>query len=237
MILFFTENIVGNFAVLEEEEARHCSQVLRKKVGETIFWIDGKGGFYEGFLREIGKKDCKLEIIKKETDFHKPNFHLHIAIAPTKNTDRIEWFLEKATEIGIQEISFPIFQRSERRELRIDRFQKILISAAKQSLKAYLPKINEPRAFKTFLSNPNLPSQKLIAKAGENKSLKDNYTLHKDVLILIGPEGDFSPEEMNLALQNGFQGINLGESRLRTETAGLVACHSIQFLNANHPRK
>ena len=231
MILFYTNTIEGQIAVLEEVEAKHCTQVLRKKEGDAIFFVDGMGGFYEGLIRKIEKKRCQIDIIKQETQPKPTTCNLHIAIAPTKNISRLEWFLEKATEIGIGEITPLICQRSERRKLRLDRLEKVLITAMKQSLKSYLPKLNEPMPFQKILQHIPSTTLKFIAQGGENCALKDNYQSNKDVLILIGPEGDFTKEELNSAFQNGFQGVHLGKSRLRTETAGIVACHTINFLN------
>ena len=231
MILFYTTDIDGNIAHLDAEQARHCVQVLRRKEGDEIKFIDGNGGFYEGIIQETGKKKCVIQILKSEQAFQKRPFHLHIAIAPTKNINRLEWFLEKATEIGIDEITPIICHHSERRKLRTDRLQKILIAAMKQSLKAYLPKLNEPLSFKQFIRLPRTTASKYIAQGAENIALKDNYVAKNDVLLLIGPEGDFSKEELILAFENNFQGINLGKSRLRTETAGIVACHTLNLLN------
>lgn len=231
MILFYTNDIEGNIARLDIEQARHCVQVLRKKEGEAIAFVDGKGGFYEGIIHETGKKKCIIQIIKTHLDYNKRTFHLHIAIAPTKNTNRLEWFLEKATEIGIDEITPIICHHSERRYVKTERLRKILIAAMKQSLKAYLPKLNEPLSFKQFLQLHRNTDIKYIAQGAENDALKDNYHGQKDVLLLIGPEGDFSKEELALAHRHGFQGVNMGKSRLRTETAGIVACHTFNLLN------
>lgn len=231
MILFYTDDIDGNIARLDTEQARHCVQVLRKKEGDAISFVDGMGGFYEGIIHETGKKKCVIQIIKTQQGFNKRPFHLHIAIAPTKNINRLEWFLEKATEIGIDEITPIICHHSERRKLRTDRQRKILVAAMKQSLKAYLPRLNEPISFKQFIQQSRTNLVKYIAQGAENTALKDNYTAKKDVLLLIGPEGDFSKAEISMAFDNGFQGINLGKSRLRTETAGIVACHTLNLLN------
>ena len=231
MILFYTTDIEGDIAQLDTEQARHCVQVLRKKEGDPISFVDGQGGFHQGIIQETGKKKCVIQIKQSEYNFQKRPFHLHIAIAPTKNTNRLEWFLEKATEIGIDEITPIICHHSERRKIRTDRLHKILIAAMKQSLKAYLPKLNEPLSFKQFIQLPRTTALKYIAQGAENMALKDNYVPQKDVLLLIGPEGDFSKQELTLAFANGFHGINLGKSRLRTETAGIVACHTLNLLN------
>lgn len=231
MILFYTDDVDGNIARLDVEQARHCVQVLRKKEGDAISFVDGAGGFYEGIIQETGKKKCVIQILKTHHAYNKRPFKLHIAIAPTKNINRLEWFLEKATEIGIDEISLIICHHSERRKVRTDRLRKILVAAMKQSLKAYLPILHEPISFKQFVQTPRNNWLKYIAQGAENMPLKDNYQAPKDVLLLIGPEGDFSKEEISLAFANGFQGVNLGSSRLRTETAGIVACHTLNLLN------
>lgn len=231
MILFYTDEIDGHLAKLDEVQARHCVQVLRRKEGDAITFVDGKGGYYEGIIQEVGKKKCIIQILKTHLDYNKPIFKLHIAIAPTKNINRLEWFLEKATEIGITEITPIICQHSERRKLRTDRLQKILIAAMKQSLKAYLPQLNEPISLKQFVQLPRKQTLKYIAQGAENVALKDNYQPKNDVLIMIGPEGDFSKEELTAAYENDFQGVNLGNNRLRTETAGIVACHTLNLLN------
>jgi len=231
VILFYTTNIQGNNAILEAEENRHCTQVLRKKVGEIVYFVDGKGTMYESKIIEVKKKACLLDIINTKPNFNTPNFYLHIAIAPTKNMDRLEWFVEKATEIGISEITPILCQHSERRKLRLDRLVKKAVSAMKQSLKAELPVINELTPFKKALLNIKEDSRQLIAQGGQNTAIQDNYLLGKPVYILIGPEGDFSMEELQWAKEAGFKGVPLGKSRLRTETAGLVACHTLNLLN------
>lgn len=231
MILFYSTDINGNIAHLDVEQARHCVQVLRKQEGDSIAFVDGQGGFYEGIIQETGKKKCVIQIQKSTQNFQKQPFHLHIAIAPTKNNNRLEWFLEKATEIGIDEITPIICHHSERRKLRTDRLKKVLVAAMKQSLKAYLPQLNEPLPFKQFIQSPRTTSLNYIAQGAENVALKDNYVPKNDVLLLIGPEGDFSKEELALAFANNFQGVKLGKSRLRTETAGIVACHTLNLLN------
>ena len=234
MNLFFTENIDGQTAILPDEEARHCTQSLRKKIGDTIHFVDGKGGFYTGEITEATRKRCALRIIENQQAYQKPSIHLHIAIAPTKNISRLEWFLEKATEIGISEVTPILCQRSERKHIRVDRLQKIMLTAMKQSLKAYLPKLNDLTNFKDLIHTQNsAKSRTFIAHCdkGEKLHLKNACNAGKDTLILIGPEGDFSPEEVALALQQDYQAISLGNSRLRTETAGLAACHIINLIN------
>lgn len=235
MQVFFSENISGNIHRLNEEETKHCYRVLRLKPGDEIRIVNGTGGFYSAEIVEINKKDCKIRIIDVQPEFEKRNFRLHIAIAPTKNIDRFEWFLEKSTEIGIDEITPVISKNSERRRIKPERLEKIIISAMKQSIKAYKPKLNEITSFSDFIeNNKNLANlQKYIAHCneGQKANLRDIYTKAGNALILIGPEGDFSREEVDFAIKKKYREITLGHSRLRTETAGVVACHSINFLN------
>ncbi len=232
MQLFYTTNIDDKLARLNPEEARHCVQVLRKRVGDQMDLVDGKGFFYKGEIIETSKKDCLIKILDQyEQVINRP--YLQIAIAPTKNIDRFEWFLEKATEIGIDEIIPLLCTRSERKRIRLDRLEKILASAMKQSLKAKLPRLRDLTRFKDFIQEEQNTNHKLIAYCNDDKlkHLKNIYTTNNTGLILIGPEGDFTQEEVNLALSNGFEGISLGKSRLRTETAGLIACSVFNLMN------
>ena len=234
MNLFFVENIEGNIATLPDDEARHCVQSLRKKVGDTIHFVDGKGGFYTAEITEANRKRCIAHIVERTSNHNQPKVNIHIAIAPTKNISRLEWFLEKTTEIGISEVTPILCQHSERKTIRIDRLQKIMLTAMKQSLKAYLPKLHELTNFKDFIRTQNSPkSRTFIAHCneGEKVHLKDIYQAQQNTTILIGPEGDFSPEEVALALQEEYQAISLGKSRLRTETAGVAACHIVNLIN------
>jgi 16S rRNA (uracil1498-N3)-methyltransferase len=223
--LFYTTNIQGNIAIFEEEEARHLS-VLRKKAGETLYFTDGKGTLYKGALSTIDKRTCSAAIVSQEDNYRKLPYHLHLAIAPTKNMDRLEWFLEKSTELGISEVTLLLCQNSERDKVRLDRLEGILLSAMKQSLQCFLPKLNPLTKFNDFISlSQNSDTQKLIAYCNDetlphlSKTLsgKNRYT------IVIGPEGDFSEKEVLLAKNADFQGISLGVNRLRTETAGVFA--------------
>lgn len=224
MQLFYSTKIQNGLVFLEEEEARHCSQVLRKRQGDILQVVDGNGNLFEGPIVEMDKKRVVVAVQKSIPEFGKRSGHLHIAIAPTKNIDRLEWFLEKATEIGIDEISLLQCEHSERDKIRIDRLEKVLVSAMKQSLSAYLPKLFEPQPFSTFVKRDFQNSQKFIGFCGaELPHLKDLLQPGSPVLVMIGPEGDFSKKEFDLALENGFHGISLGATRLRTETAGIVA--------------
>jgi 16S rRNA (uracil1498-N3)-methyltransferase len=233
MNLFFVPDIKEGFYQLPEEESKHIVRVLRMKAGDSIFLTDGLGTLDEASIIDASSKQCTVKSIKTLREYQKRQFHLHIAIAPTKQTDRFEWFLEKSTEIGIDEITPLICTHSERTRVKTDRLQKVIIAAMKQSLKAYLPKLFEPVEFKRFIQKP-FHGKKFIAYCGEQSTieLKNIYRKGAKALILIGPEGDFSIQEVELANKYGFIPISLGKSRLRTETAGIVACHTINLMNS-----
>jgi 16S rRNA (uracil1498-N3)-methyltransferase len=232
MQLFYVPNISGAEVTLDEIESKHAIRVLRLQNGFQVQIIDGKGGFYEAEITDANPKKCRLSIVKSTFDFGKKDFHLHIAIAPTKNNDRFEWFLEKATEIGIDEITPLLTSHSERKTINTERLEKILVSAMKQSLKAWLPKLNNLTSIKELVTS-NKTENRYIAYCDDiqKNHLKDLAEKGKDILILIGPEGDFSPEEIQMAMKNGFKVVSLGEARLRTETAGIVACHIVNLAN------
>ncbi len=232
MQLFYVPNISPPEVTLSETESKHAVRVLRLSEGAILQLIDGSGGFYKAQITETHPKKCKLAIVESKLDFGKKDFKLHIAIAPTKNIDRFEWFLEKCTEIGIDEITPLLSEHSERKVIKPERLEKILISAMKQSVKAYLPKLNELTPYRKLIES-SFPGKKYIAHCndGEKTHLKNVISPGNDVLILIGPEGDFSPEEVELAKKQGFEEISLGTARLRTETAGIVACHIVNLGN------
>ncbi|MDG1698099.1 MAG: 16S rRNA (uracil(1498)-N(3))-methyltransferase [Polaribacter sp.] len=213
-------------------ESKHIVRVLRKKENDILKITNGKGYLFEVKINFANDKKCLADIIAVKEKKNPRNYYLHIAIAPTKNNDRIEWFLEKATEIGIDEITPIICANSERRSVKLERFKKIIQSAMKQSLKFTLPKLNEPRKFSDFI-NQNLDGKICIAhcEKKEKKKLKSVIDASEKVTILIGPEGDFSSDEIKKALMKKFIPITLGESRLRTETAALVAVNSVSFIN------
>jgi len=233
MQLFYNPNIDENTDsfTFDKEESKHIIKVLRKKDGDILFVTNGLGYLFECEITLASDNKCNVKINSFEK---KPpsKFHLHIAVAPTKMNDRFEWFLEKATEIGIQEITPIICDRSERKVINKDRFDKIILSALKQSNELYLPKLNEAVSFKEFIKNKNTGLQ-LIAHCEETnkKTLKSVLKPNEDITILIGPEGDFSIKEIELALANDYIPVSLGNTRLRTETAALVACHSVVFFN------
>ena len=233
MQLFYTPDINSDEYTLSKEESRHCIQALRKKIGDLIYLVDGKGGFYKATLIDDHRKSCHLKIDKVERNYGKSDLHIHIAIAPTKMNERFEWFLEKSTEIGINEITPIICERSERKVLRLERMNKILVAAMKQSKQAYLPKLNAAVSFDSFVIN-NTVEERYIAHCIENddkKQLKEVIKKDADTLVLIGPEGDFSPKEIDHALKHGFSAVSLANNRLRTETAAIVSCHTINLIN------
>ena len=239
MNIFYCPEILNGQTILDKEESGHAVRVLRMKEGDNLTIVDGKGGFYTAKITTANANQCSFEIIEKKENYGKRNFYLHIAIAPTKNFDRTEWFLEKVTEIGIDEITFLNCEKSERRVVKSERAEKIVVSAMKQSVKAFLPKLNaclpdrqEIVDFKKFIKSQSAEA-KFIAhcRDGEKQNLKDCIKTNKNILILIGAEGDFSEAEVKLATENGYVSVSLGESRLRTETAGVVACHTVNLLN------
>lgn len=234
MHLFYTPDIAPNADAyfLNEEESKHCTRVLRLNTGDQVNLIDGKGGLYTATISDAHPKRTILHINQVVTGYGKRNHYLHIAVAPTKNIERLEWFLEKATEIGIDEISLIITHRSERKEAKPERLNKIITSAIKQSLKAYHPILNPPIALSKLLAQP-FAGQKFIAHCadGEKAELRDQLKPQGHYLVLIGPEGDFTEKEIADASQNDFKAITLGNSRLRTETAALEACFEINYLN------
>lgn len=232
MHIFYTPQIAEGHCTLSEEESKHCVKVLRLTHGDEVTLVDGVGGYYNAEIDDPNPKHCTISVKQKTENYGLRPYSIHIAIAPTKNLDRIEWFLEKAVEIGIDEITPLICQHSERRSVNSDRLEKIIQSAMKQSIKAYKPKLNDATPFCSFVKAQRQGS-KLIAHCidSDKVSLKSMACNEREYTVLIGPEGDFSQEEVNLAEQNGYKCVHLGPSRLRTETAGVVACHTINLMN------
>ena len=235
MQLFYnaTINEVTETFSFDREESKHIIKVLRKKDGDILFVTNGLGELFKTEIVLASDSKCTVQIVSFEKA-PTPIFNLHLVVAPTKMNDRYEWFLEKATEIGIQEITPIICDRSERKVINRERFEKILLSAMKQSNALYLPKLNPAISFKEFMKNKNTGLQ-LIAHCEETdkKSLKSILQPNTDVTVLIGPEGDFSEKEIALALEQNYVPVTLGDTRLRTETAAVVACHSVVFFNEN----
>jgi 16S rRNA (uracil1498-N3)-methyltransferase len=233
MQLFYNPNIADQEKsfVFDKEESKHIIKVLRKKEGDILHVTNGLGYLFYTEIALASDSKCTVNILSFEKQ-EPSKYHLHLAVAPTKMNERYEWFLEKATEIGIQEITPIICDHSERKVIKTERFQKIIESAMKQSLHYYLPKLNEPIILRDFLKKEIIGS-KFIAHCEEtNKNtLKSQIIKNQDTTLLIGPEGDFSNNEIELALNNNYIPISLGNTRLRTETAAIVACHSVVFAN------
>jgi len=232
MTLFYAPNIAQT-PFLTEEESLHCVKVLRLKAGDVVHVIDGVGGLYQVELVAPHSKHTEVRILSVQHDFEKRPFRVHLAVAPTKNIDRFEWFVEKAAEIGVDTITPLLCRYSERKVIKSERIEKILISASKQSLKAFVPTLNPMMPYDDFISSVK-ESYRFIAHCydAEKKHLLHVCPPNADVVVLVGPEGDFSLEEVNLALKNQFHAVTLGNSRLRTETAGVVACHLLTVANA-----
>ena len=238
MELFYTSDINGNIAILGEQESKHCASVLRHKEGDKINIIDGEGNMYLSTISSIAKKEVICEILEVHSDFGGHNYSLTMAVCPTKNMDRYEWFMEKATEIGIDKFVPIIGEHSERKIIKPERCERVIVSAAKQSLKAKFPVLAEQVSVIDFISSEN-EGLKLIAFCEEERKFSLPSALKEylgslnggtpKITLLIGPEGDFSMREIELALEKGFIPIHLGESRLRTETAALAAVSYIYF--------
>ncbi|CAN1555490.1 16S ribosomal RNA methyltransferase RsmE [Flavobacteriaceae bacterium] len=233
MQLFYNPTIAEsteNFS-FDKEESKHIIKVLRKKDTDILYVTNGLGLLFKTEITLASDSKCTVKIISFEKS-ETPKFKLHLAVAPTKMNDRFEWFLEKATEIGIYEITPVICERSERKIINLERFEKIILSAMKQCNQMYLPRLNPAIPLKEFIKKENKGIQ-LIAHCEETnkKSLKSILKASTDYTILIGPEGDFSTKEITLAITNDFIPVTLGDTRLRTETAAIVACHSVVFTN------
>lgn len=228
---FYSTQIYDKFLILPEDEAHHALKVLRKKRGDKIIVVDGNGGLYEALFENENVQNCNLKIINNQED-GRPTHNIHIGISPPKSHDRLEWFIEKSIEIGIQEISFILTQNSERKNIKFNRILKCAISSMKQSLKTYLPKINDMVSAKEFIVNCS-NHEKYIAFLSENlnQHLLKSASAQNDYCILIGPEGDFSSSEIERSQKFGFKPVSLGENRLRTETAGVTACHILNLIN------
>lgn len=230
MTTFYLPEVKDGVTILSPEESRHAIKVLRLNSGDKIQIIDGEGGFYLAEITEANQKKTQFHIIE-HTQQALPSHYIHIAIAPTKNIDRIEWFVEKAVEIGINEISFVLCQNSERKVLKLDRIEKKAISAMKQSMNAYMPKINPLASFNNSLEQISQQGKYIAYVDFDNpQQLFDIAKENKSHCVLIGPEGDFSTQELKIAEQQGFRKVGLGKSRLRTETAGIVACHTLNLI-------
>jgi len=229
---FYSTQIYDDFIILSKDEAFHALTVLRKKTGDMILVVNGKGSLYETCIGTENIQNCRLNIVSVDEEFSHRNYYIHIGIAPPKNHDRVLWFVEKAVEIGVQEISFILTDHSERKNIKLDRINKRAISSMKQSLKAFLPKINDIVPLKDLMKVCK-NDEKYIGylNRGKNSHLIQSATPKSDYCMLIGPEGDFSSSEINESQEFGFKPVSLGDNRLRTETAGLAACHILNLLN------
>ena len=236
MQLFYNPNLSNTTSqfTFDKDESRHIIRVLRKKDGDHVHLTNGKGFFFIAEIIFANDKRCTVKIISSEAQKKQWNYKLHIAIAPTKMNERYEWFLEKATEIGIDEITPIICDNSERKIIKLERMQKVIVSAMKQSLKYHMPKLNKPVPFSEFIQK-DFQGIKFIAHCedSDKKTLNNQINNSDDFTVLIGPEGDFSTKEISKALQHEFIPLSLGESRLRTETAGIVACNTLSVLKNN----
>jgi 16S rRNA (uracil1498-N3)-methyltransferase len=231
MQLFYCPEIINNAGCLTDEESKHCTRVLRKKPGDFIDITDGKGYFYQAKLNKINAHECQFEVVKFVE--HEPlPYAIHIGIAPTKNIDRTEWFVEKAIEIGVSEISFIKSAHSERDRINLDRIQKKAVSAMKQSLRSFLPQINDIQPARLFAKNC-AEGQKFVAHLDEDSTpfLSEQAKKSNRYTVIIGPEGGFSGDEISLFFQHGFESVKLGNHRLRTETAGIMACAILNTIN------
>lgn len=233
MQIFYAPDISGSTYTLDENESRHLIRVLRMTKGSNVRLIDGKGNLYEGIIDDPDQNKCTLIIMGKITDFEKRNYKLHIAISPLKNPERFEWFIEKSVEIGIDEITPLLCKNTEKPGIKTARVNNLIISAMKQSFKATKTILNEPCSLKDFISMKS-EAIRMIAHCNDSlvrRRVSDVYTKGQNAIILIGPEGDFTKEEIDSAINNGLIPVHLGTSRLRTETAGIAVCHSIYFMN------
>ncbi|MBO7071006.1 MAG: 16S rRNA (uracil(1498)-N(3))-methyltransferase [Bacteroidales bacterium] len=226
MELFYAKEAQGSVVTLDQEESGHCIKVLRHRVGDEVCVIDGKGTMLRCRLIDANAKGAQLEVLERTEGFGVPQYHLTLACCPTKNNDRFEWMVEKATEMGVDRIVPLIGERSERKVYKSDRARRIALSAAKQSLKALVPEVEEPVSVKEFLKRP-LKGIGLIAYCFDERIGIIEAIDTDEITVLIGPEGDFSPEEAALAIERGYRPIHLGPSRLRTETAALAAVSAV----------
>ena len=234
MEFFFSENIDNNIITLDSMEFRHCIKVMRNNIGDFINIVDGKGTLYGVEIMLIDKGTCQVEIKNIIQNYCEKKYYIHIGISPIKNHDRLEWFVEKSIEIGVDEISFINCFRTLRKKVKINRLYKTAISALKQTLKAKLPIINEPIDIKDFVKGCNNRNNFICHLEKEKRqslfSFKNDILKNSNTCILIGPEGDFTLDEIHLCENSGFHPISLGDSRLRTETAGIVSCNLLNMI-------
>jgi len=236
MELFYATNLIDNNIILDKEESNHCINVLRYSIGDNINVVDGRGNMYQGVIVDVIKKECHVKIKKIINDFKKKKYYIHIGISAIKNHARLEWFIEKSIEIGVDEITILKCSRTQRKSVRSKRIDKIAKTAMKQTIKAKLPIINYMVKFNEFINNKSVTNKFICHLNNEI-----NFTLFKHIkkfknkktCILIGPEGDFTQKEVSNAVNENYIEITLGTSRLRTETAGVVACNTINAIYEN----
>lgn len=229
---YSNSEVISDILILSPTESHHCVRVLRMQEGGLLITVDGRGNYYKCKIKNANPRACELQVLEHNALYGEKPYRLHIAIAPTKSNERMEWFLEKATEIGVDEITPLLCDFSERKIIKHERMQRVLESAMKQSQQAYLPALNPIVKYSDFV--PNVKADvKCIAWCGEHagEHLKMLTDVKKDILVLIGPEGDFSPQEIKLALDSDFVSTSLGNTRLRTETAGVIACSIVSTIS------
>ena len=233
MQIFYSSGVSGTRATFNRDESGHCIRVLRMKKGDAITFTDGRGNLYEGVISSDNHHMMEASVTSVLHEYGVRGYRLHAAISPLKNNDRLEWFIEKAVELGIDEITPLICTRTEKPGIKRDRLEGLIISAMKQSVKTYLPVLNDPVPVNVFLTR-DLHGVKIIAHCNETPEricISEAFNRGEDIVIMIGPEGDFTVEEVRMAVEAGFIPVHLGESRLRTETAGVTACCSVYLAN------
>ena len=233
MQIFYSTDITDNICRLDRNESKHCIKVLRLGTGSRVKIVDGQGNLYEGLISNPDAQGCQITVTNIIHNFESKDYKLHIAISPLKNSERFEWFIEKSVEIGIDEFTPLICRNTEKPGIRLNRINNLITSAMKQSLKAFRPLLHDPMQFSDFISSTQ-SGIRMISTCGDTirrSKIDAVYARNQDAVILIGPEGDFSQEEVDLAVSKGYKPVHLGRSRLRTETAGIAACHSVYFIN------
>ncbi|MDZ7634344.1 MAG: RsmE family RNA methyltransferase [Bacteroidales bacterium] len=233
MQIFYASNVFDGKALFSREETRHCLRVLRLRQGDSISFTDGLGNLYEGVIEGDDPSGMTVMVSSVQRDPGSRGYRLHMAVSLLKNEDRLEWFIEKAVEIGIDEITPLICSRTEKKRIRRERLEGLILSAMKQSLKCYLPRLNDPVTFSEFVDGLR-EGKRIIACCDpevERIPITSAFSRGDEVTVLIGPEGDFTPEEVSMAVTKGFTPVHIGQSRLRTETAGVAACCSVYLAN------
>ena len=230
MQLFFAPDVSENLHTLPESESKHLIRVLRKKVDDEIHLTDGMGNLYRMRIQDANPKRCVLNFLSKDFHANQLKRDIHVAISPIKSSDRMEWFVEKATEVGISSITPILCDRSERKKINVDRLEKVVISAMKQSNRFHLPTVHPMHLLEDFIQKDSSDNKLVAHCLPDNRKELHQLQLGSSVSILIGPEGDFHPTEIEKAIQHGYQPVSLGSARLRTETAGIVACNFLNFL-------